>query len=133
MSTFTNYLMKEFQMKDLQGVKLFLGIRIMRTENTVSLDQSYYLKTVLNKYMCECKSVNTPLENKLNYEELNMDQNLNVPCRNLIGCLMYAMLCKRPDLCVAISILSRFQSKSNKTLWICLKKSIKIFEGIYRS
>lgn len=43
----------------------------------------------------------------------------------MIGCLMYVMLCTRPDLRCAISILSRIQSKNNKELWSCLKHLLK--------
>lgn len=130
MSSFKIHLMNKFKMKDLQDVKHFLGIRVQRTENTITLDQSYYLKTVLKKFnMSECRPVSTPLENKLNYHELNSDETIDAPCRNLIGCLMYAMLCTRPDLCISINILSRYQSKSNKELWICLKRVLRYIKG----
>lgn len=131
MSNFKSYLMSNFHMKDLNEVRLFLGIRVQRSKDTITLDQTNYLKSVLNKFnMAECKPVSTPLENKLNYVELNTDQsNSNLPCRNLIGCLMYAMLCTRPDLCITISILSRFQSKSNEELWKCLKRVLRYIQG----
>lgn len=44
MTNFKNYLMTKFKMVDLNEVKLFLGIRIERTEKSISLDQSFYLK-----------------------------------------------------------------------------------------
>lgn len=43
---------------------------------------------------------------------------------------MYAMLCTRPDLCITISILSRFQSKSNEELWKCLKRILRYIQGL---
>lgn len=107
-----------------------MGIRVQRKENEITLDQTNYLKSVLNKFnMSDGKGVSTPLENKLNYTELNSDEITNAPCRNLIGCLMYAMLCSRPDLCVGINILSRFQNKSNKELWTCLKRVLRYVKG----
>lgn len=104
-------------MTDLNEIKLFLGIRIERTCNKITLDQSLYLNNVLKKFsMSDCKSIKSPLPYKLNYSLLKSDEYYDAPCKNLIGCLMYAMLCTRPDLCCAISLLSRFQSKNNKEL-----------------
>ena len=86
MSSFKNYLMKQFQMVGLKDIKYFLGIRIQRNENDISLDQSGYLQTVLKKFnMNECNPVNIPLQLKLNYKELNSDEYYEAPCRNLIG------------------------------------------------
>lgn len=47
----------------------------------------------------------------------------------MIGCLMYAMLCTRSDLCVALNILSRFQNKNNKELWQNLKRVLRYIKG----
>lgn len=104
MTNFKNYLMAKFKMVDLNEIKLFLGIRIERTEKSISLDQSFYLKTALSNFnMSECKPVNSPLPTKLNYSALNSEIYYDAPCRNLIGCLMYVMLCTRPDLCISIN------------------------------
>lgn len=130
MKSFKDYLMKQFQMVDLQEIKVFLGIKIKRSENKISLDQSSYLKGVLNKFnMNDCKPVSTPIMAKLDYNSLNSDEIYNAPCRNLIGCLMYAMLCTRPDICVSLNILSRFQSKNNHELWVCLKRVLRYIKG----
>lgn len=98
-------------MTDLNEINFFLGIKIDRSDDTITLDQSAYIKTVLNKFnMYDCNPVNTPLETKLNYEALNSDEQYDAPCRNVIGCLMYIMLCTRPDLSTSVSILSRYTS-----------------------
>lgn len=130
MINFKIYLMNHFKMKDLNEVTLFLGIRVNRQKGQITLDQSLYLQTVLNKFnMADCKAVNTPLPSKLNYTDLNSDKNIDAPCRNLIGCLMYVMLCTRPDLCTAINLLSRYQNKNNKELWLCLKRVLRYIKG----
>lgn len=118
MMDFKNYLMNQFKMTDLKDIKLFLGIRVTRCDDdTITLDQTVYIKTVLSKFnMQDCKPVNTPLETKPNYESLNSDEKYNAPCRNVIGCLMYIMLCTRPDLSTSINILSRYTNKNNKEL-----------------
>ena len=130
MNNFKNYLMKKFSMVDLKEIKYFLGIKIERNIDKITLDQSAYIKNVLLKYrMSECNSINTPLETKLNYEGLNSDENCGKPCQNLIGSLMYIMLCTRPDICASVSILSRFANKNNITLWEYLRRILKYLKG----
>lgn len=130
MKKFKQYLMSKFEMKDLNEIKFFLGIKVTRCDDKITLDQSAYIKTVLNKFnMHDCNPVNTPLENKLNYEELNSDEKYDAPCRNVIGCLMYIMLCTRPDLSTSVNILSRFTNKNNKELWQCLKRVLRYLKG----
>lgn len=75
--------------------------------------------------MNDCNAVQTPLESKLDFEALNSDENCNAPCRNLIGCLMYLMLCTRPDLSALVSIMSRYLNKNNIELWNCLKRILR--------
>lgn len=127
---FKKYLMSKFKMTDLHEINLFLGIKITRCDDMMMLDQSAYIKTVLNKFcMQDCKPVSTPLDSKLNYEALNLDEKYTAPCRNVIGCLMYIMLCTRPDLSTSVNILSRYTNKNNKELWQCLKRVLRYLKG----
>ena len=43
----------------------------------------------------------------------------------MIGCLSYAALGTRPDICVAVSILSRYQNKANNVLLGALKRVMR--------
>lgn len=127
---YKNCLLKEFSMTDLQEIKLFLGIKVERCEGKLTLDQSLYLNGVLSKFsMSDCNPSKSPFPSKLDYNALNSDTHYDAPCRNVIGCLMYAMLCTRPDICAAIGILSRYQSKNNEELWKCLKHLLRYIKG----
>lgn len=130
MTNFKDYLKKKFSMTDMNEIKLFLGIHIKRKDDTITLDQTVYLQNVLKKFkMNDCNSVSTPLPAKLDYAALNSDEYYEAPCRNLVGCLMYAMLCTRPDICFAVNLLSRYQSKNNKELWQNLKRILRYVKG----
>lgn len=130
MHSFKAYLMKQFNMVDLHDIKLFLGIKIERTDNKITLNQSTYLKSILSKFnMSNCKSISSPLPNKINYTALNSEEFYEAPCKNLLGCLMYAMLCTRPDICAAVNILSRYQIKNNIELWRSLKRILRYIKG----
>ena len=130
MTNFKNYVKQKFSMSDLGEIKLFLGIRIIRTENKITLDQSAYIKTILNKFnMNGCHSVSTPMECKIDYFALDSNTYYEAPSQNLLGCLMYLMVCTRPDLSNSINILSRFASKKNKLLWDYLKRVLSYLKG----
>ena len=49
MTNFKCYLMKQFAMVDLDEIELFTGIRIKRNEKQITLDQTAYIQTILNK------------------------------------------------------------------------------------
>jgi hypothetical protein len=53
----------------------------------------------------------------------------NKPYRALIGCLMYACLATRPDLCIAVNFYSQYQSKATKAVWEGLKRILRYIQG----
>ena len=77
--------------------------------------------------MKDCKIVSTPLETKLDYNALNSEKKYDAPCRNLIGCLMYVMVCTRPNLSAAVNILNRYTNKNNRIMEM-FKKGPEIFK-----
>ena len=48
-----------------------------------------------------------------------------VPYASVVGSLMYAMLCTRPDICYAIGIVSPYQSNLGLAHWIAVKHILK--------
>ena len=49
----------------------------------------------------------------------------NCPYASVVGSLMYAMLCTRPNICYAVSIVSRYQSNSGSEHWTAIKHILK--------
>ena len=129
LANFKMYLMKRFKMVDLKDISFFLGIKVKRKDDRLTLDQTAYINRLLEKFnIYECKPVSAPLPSKLDYSALNSDK-CEAPCRNLIGCLMYIMICTRPDLSTAVNILSRYTIKNNKELWQNLKRVLRYLKG----
>ena len=48
-----------------------------------------------------------------------------IPYALAIGSIMYAMLCTRPDVCLAISLARRYQSNPGVDHWIAVKNILK--------
>ena len=123
-------------MKDLGEANFILGIKIERSTNCLYLRQEEYLVRVLKRFnMINCKSTRTPLKlgikNSLG-KPSNDDKNDNLqnyPYREATGCLMYAMLCTRPDLGFPICFLSQFSNFPSKENWVALKHVLRYVKG----
>lgn len=123
-------------MKDSGLLTDYLGLEIVQdTENSkITVTQKKYLLSVLKRFnMQDCYPVDTPMDKNFDYtlllkvkSESPMLENL---CRQIIGCMMYAMLGSRPDLCCSISILSRYQSCASTDLLNCLKRVLRYIKG----
>lgn len=129
-------LKNKFKMKDLGLAKFYLGISIGQDlqNGITTLDQTQYLNKVLKKFnMSECHAVTTPMDPNYNLSLLLRDKSeseeIETRCRQLIGCIMYAMLGTRPDLCSSITFLSRFQTCASSDLWVCLKRLLRYIKG----
>src|SRR3954462_11180125 len=48
-----------------------------------------------------------------------------IPYASTIGSIMYAMLCTRPDVCLAISLAGRYQSNLGVDHWTTVKNILK--------
>lgn len=131
-SEFKLMLSREFKIKDLGLISDFLGINVKQNLNNgvTELCQKAYLENVLKRFnMYNCKPISTPMDRNFNTKilesECKSDKNTENLCRQIIGCLMYAVSGTRPDLCVAVSILSRFQDSANNTLLVALKRVLR--------
>ena len=58
-------------------------------------------------------------------EEREREKMRNCPCASAIGSLMYTMLCTRPNICYAVSIISRYQSNLGSEHWTVVKLILK--------
>lgn len=88
----------EFNILDLGEAKHCLGIRIIRDKNFITLDQENYIEQILRKVnMTDCKSVSTPMESNICFDEIKNEPDENLPYQKLIGSLMYLAILTRPD------------------------------------
>lgn len=124
------YLKSTFAMVDMNEIKMFVGIKVTRTSNTLSLDQSAYINTVLKKFnMEECdvtRDINKiPLTYNLNMEAVKSNEYYDAPCRNLLGCINYINSCTRPDISFATNFLARYVNLNNHQVWEYLKTLLR--------
>ncbi|CAM8962827.1 unnamed protein product [Rhodiola kirilowii] len=128
-----------FEMKDLGSAKRILGMQIKgrRKDNQLFLSKSDYLAKVVEKFEMEkAKLVLTPVaghfklskdqEPQTKEEQTYMER---VPYSNAVGCLMYAMVCTRPDLAHGVSLVSRHMANPGKYHWQAVKWILRYVKG----
>ncbi|KAJ0489574.1 putative RNA-directed DNA polymerase [Helianthus annuus] len=132
-------LMCEFDMKELGEAKKILGMEIHRNRESgiLRLTQESYVKKVLNNFFMEqSKSVQTPLAMHFKLSNKDSPQNdeeaknmASVPYASAVGSLMYLMVCTRPDIGYAVSVVSRFLSNPGKLHWEGVKWIMRYLNG----
>ena len=104
-----------FEMKDLGNASFVLGIEIHRdrSQNFLGLSQISYIERMLKRYhMSDCKAYDVPIArgDKLSLaqcpkNEIEKKSMQAVPYANIIGSLMYAQVCTKPDIAYIVSVL----------------------------
>ena len=134
----------DMKVKDLGEARYLLGIELRRRhqfgdmkEGDILLVQEKYVKDMLVRYqMVDCKPANTPLEPNVKMSEedcpssdLEKEEMAEFPYRSVVGSLMYLAVCTRPDICQAVSELSRFNNNPGRVHWEGAKRVLRYLKG----
>ena len=125
LKTVKAWLKDRFHMKDLGPICEFLGIRFKQQNGVITMDQTKYIENKLVKYSYDaCKTRPTPCElvdYNINRDESSVGKEKNKLYREMVGSLIYAMTCTRPDISWAVSKLSRKLSNPTEGDFVMLK------------
>ncbi|BBG99422.1 hypothetical protein Prudu_009111 [Prunus dulcis] len=125
-------LSNSFAMKDLGPTKRILSMSISRDRKNrkLRLSQESYVRED------KAKPVSTPFPNlfKLSSKqsptcEKGKENMAMVPYSSVVGSLMYAMICTRPDITHAVGVVSRFLSKPGREHWNSWKWILRYLRG----
>lgn len=101
----------------------YLGMNIEQDlkKGITKISQTEYLKNILEIYdMSKCKPLSLPRDKNFKFDTWKRTKSeskeIETECRKLIGCLMYAVMGSRPDLCATVTMLSRFQDCASTML-----------------
>jgi hypothetical protein len=129
------YLNNKFSMKDMGEAAYVLGIKIYRdrSRRLLELSQSTYLDKVLKRFrMKNSKKGNLTIIKGVLLSvtqcvaiEKEKSVMSDIPYASVIGSNMYAMLGTRPDVALALSLTSRYQSNLGMSHWSAVKSIIK--------
>ncbi|XP_075086230.1 secreted RxLR effector protein 161-like [Nicotiana tabacum] len=116
-----------------------LGVNIRRdcSKKLLSLSQETYIKTILEHFrMNNCKSMDTPIARgetlslEMHPKTENEKEDMSrVPYSSVVGSLMYAMMCTRPDICYAVVLVSRYQYNPGRDHCKVVKRIFRYLKG----
>ncbi|CAI7931021.1 unnamed protein product [Closterium sp. NIES-54] len=127
-------LQQRLKCKDLGDLTHYMGTAITRNRpaRTITLSQSHYIGQVLENFeMAQAKPVSTPLPFGHQLAPPTSPSSFSHPYAELVGLLMYAMMCTRPDLAYPISVLARFVGTGRHTTehWQAAKRVLRYLRG----
>jgi len=61
--------------------------------------------------------------------DLERKQMENIPYASIVGSLMYAQTCTRPDISFTVGMLGRYQSNPGLDNWKAVKKVLRYLQG----
>ncbi|GJV11419.1 zinc finger, CCHC-type containing protein [Tanacetum coccineum] len=98
----------KFSMKDIEEVDVILAIRIKHESNGIAIFQSHYIEKVLKKFnYFDCTPMSTPMDTSEKLMPNNGQAISHLEYSRVIGSLMYAITCIRPDIVFVVGKLSR--------------------------
>ncbi len=121
----------EFDIKELGEVKYCLGIEVKRDrlKKIIEISQESMINRVAERFkMSDCKPTYLPADanSRLTKPESQSDyETSKMPYRELVGSLMYIMVCTRPDISNAVGEVSKFCENFDKEHWSAALKILK--------
>jgi hypothetical protein len=124
----------EFAMDDRGEIHFILGMEVKRdrARKIITISQKAYLESVLTRFgMNECNPVSTPLETGKRFERLSEgDETVDIKLfQAAIGSLNYAAIATRPDLSLAVGLLSQHMVNPGKDHWSGIKRVLRYVKG----
>ena len=117
-------------MKDLGEADVILGIKIIRSVNGLTLTQSSYIEKVLKRFgHFDDKPAPTPFDPSIKLMRNSSDVLDQMTYSQIVGSLMYAMHCTRPDIGYAVGTLSKFTSNPGVEHWNVLIRVLRYLKG----
>ncbi|KAL4383566.1 hypothetical protein GQ457_15G010160 [Hibiscus cannabinus] len=133
------FLSKNFDMKDMGDASYVIGIKIHRDRHKgiLGLSQETYINKVLERFrMKDCSPSVAPIVkgdkfnlNQCPKNEFEREQMKNIPYASVVGSLMYAQVCTRPDIAFVVGMLGRYQSNPGIDHWRAAKKVLRYLKG----
>jgi histone deacetylase 1/2 len=123
---------QDFALKDLGDLHYFLGIKVKRSREDLTLSQGRYATDVVRRAgMEKCKAVTTPLASS---EKLSITDGMKLSYddatryRSVVGALQYLNL-MRPDISFSVNKVCQFLHAPTTTHWSVVKRILRYVQG----
>lgn len=123
-----------FTTRDLGPTTFYVGMRVTRTDGAVALSQRAYIEDLLLRHgMQDCRPATTPLPGGWSVATATsdaaggdlLDAAGATQYRSIVGGIMYACCCTRPDLSFASSSLAQLMSAPTSSALAAAKHALR--------
>ena len=133
-------LSKQLKVEHRGELRWVLGLELIRDRQTrtANLRQSKYIEDMLTRFnMNNCNPVGTPIDPKqrltstgcLGSEGEDGKDEIRRPYASLVGSLLYAAICTRPDIAFAVGECARFMAKPGQQHWGVAKRILRYLQA----
>ncbi|CAI7916714.1 unnamed protein product, partial [Closterium sp. NIES-53] len=124
-------LKKRHTYTDPGELRSYLGLQITRdrARRTITLTESHMVHQVLQRFGYQFSSPQpTPLSTSHSLSAPPSDDcgEPSDPYPELVGCLMYLIICTRPDLAYPLSLLARYIAPARRAWGSCLEDGVQL-------
>ncbi|KAJ1288873.1 hypothetical protein BS78_02G121400 [Paspalum vaginatum] len=125
-----SFLSQNFDMKDLGEADVILNIKLIKSQDGITLMQSHYVEKVLSRFgYLDSKPSSTPYDSGKIIRKNKGPGRDQLRYSQIIGSLMYLASATRPDISFAVSKLSRFTSNPRDDHWSALERVMHYLKG----
>ena len=124
----------QFAMDDRGEIHFILGMEVRRdrAKKVLTISQKSYLESILSRFgMKDCNPVSTPVETGKRFQNLREgEETVDLKLyQAAIGSLNYAAIATRPDLSLAVGLLSQHMVSPGKEHWSGVKRVLRYIKG----
>ncbi|GJU46192.1 retrotransposon protein, putative, ty1-copia subclass [Tanacetum coccineum] len=130
-----SWLGKCFAMKDLGEAAYILGIKIYRdrSRRLIGLSQNAYIDKILKRFKMDTSKRGTiPMQPNVDLRKSQgpstpeeVKRMKGIPYASVVGSIMYAVRCTRPDVAFSQNLTSRYQQIPGESHWTAVKNILK--------
>ncbi|UYV74543.1 hypothetical protein LAZ67_12000081 [Cordylochernes scorpioides] len=122
---------REIDITDLGAANNFLGMEFEYRDDSIFINQKKYIEEILEAYnLRDCNPSKTPLCISTNYDLFENSKSIDQKYyQEIVGKLIYIATRTRPDICYAISNMSRFNKDPREVHMNGLKKILRYLKG----
>lgn len=127
---FKKEMMNLFKMSDLGLLSYYLGIEVSQEPGRIQLSQAAYTDKLLDRLSIgDCNPTATPMEALLKLSKKGNRKAVDPTLyRSTVGGLRY-LVHTRPDICFAVSYLSKFMEAPTSEHWSAVKHLLRYIAG----
>ena len=127
---FMEHMKTDFEKSLVGELTYFLGLEVMKIENTIFISQSTYAHNLLKKFGLEsARYKKTPIRthSKITRDEAGVSDHQSL-YQSTIRSLLY-LTTSRPYLCQSVGVCTRYQANPKESHLLAVKRIIKYVNG----